>query len=174
MYTWQWLLLTDTIMMVREMQPEDWQMIKTIYEKGIATGNATFQTEAPPWEDWDQSHLTFGRLVAETGTAISGWAALSGVSSRCVYSGVAEVSIYVDPDFCNQGIGKFLLKHLIFESERRSIWMLQAGIFRENLPSINLHKQAGFREVGFREKIGKMNGIWRDTLLFERRSQNIL
>jgi L-amino acid N-acyltransferase YncA len=160
-------------MIIRNMLPEDWQKVKEIYEKGIATGNATFQTEAPVWADWDSGHLASCRLIAEKDSEILGWAALSPVSSRCVYAGVAEVSVYVDPAYSCQGIGKALLRQLVLESENQGIWTLQAGIFPENLASVKLHQQSGFREIGFREKIGIMNGTWRNTLLLERRSANI-
>ena len=152
------------------MQPIHWPEVKKIYEDGISTGHATFQLEAPTWESWDKSHLARPRLVAISNNLVAGWAALSRVSERCVYAGVAEVSIYIAPTFRGTGLGTQLLEMLVLESEKYNFWTLQAGIFPENLPSIKIHERNGFREVGVREKIGKLNGVWRDTLLFERRS----
>ena len=148
-----------------------WPEVRAIYEEGIATGNATFTTEAPAWHDWDHSHLTHSRLVAhDEAELLLGWAALSPVSGRCVYGGVAEVSVYVGAAARGQGVGRQLLSALITESEGNGIWTLQAGIFPENAASIRLHAEAGFREVGRRERIGQHHGVWRDTLLLERRS----
>lgn len=152
------------------MTYQSWEAVKQIYAAGIATKNATFQTEAPEWEAWDTAHRKDCRLVAKVGQQITGWAALSNVSSRCVYSGVAEVSIYVDPEFKGMGIGDQLMKQLIAESERNGIWTLQSGIFPENSASIKLHLKNGFRTLGVREKVGKMDQAWRDVALFERRS----
>jgi phosphinothricin acetyltransferase len=153
------------------MQREDWEQVRNIYLEGIATGNATFQKEAPTWEEWDKGHITNCRLVALTEGTVVGWAALSYISSRSVYAGVAEVSIYVSQKENGMGIGSKLLKSLIECSEQEGYWMLQSGIFPENLASLKLHKRYGFREVGRRERIGQLNGIWRDTLLLERRSK---
>lgn len=161
-------------MNIRALTPSDWPMVKAIYEQGIATGNATFQTEAPSWEEWDKAHLSTCRFVIEIDGIVVGWAALSPVSSRCVYAGVAEVSIYVSTEYSGKGIGTALLDKLISESESEGVWTLQAGIFPENNASVRLHKQAGFREVGYREKIGKMKDTWRDTLLLERRNPKII
>ena len=155
------------------MNAGHWPEVKRIYEEGIATGNATFQTGAPSWEEWDAGHLTHSRLVAIDGGRIAGWAALTPVSGRCVYAGVAEVSVYVAEAGRGKGVGKQLLSRLIAESEEKGLWTLQAGIFPENMASIRLHESAGFRTVGIREKIGKMNGQWRDTALLERRSTTI-
>ena len=152
------------------MNASHWPAVSAIYEKGIATGNATFQKEAPSWEVWDKTHLPHCRLVAISGEVIVGWAALSPVSARPVYAGVAEVSIYVDDAAKGQGIGYELLSTLVKESEQHDFWTLQAGIFPENIASIRLHEKCGFRQVGRREKIGKMDGQWRDTILMERRS----
>ncbi|MGJ1193492.1 MULTISPECIES: GNAT family N-acetyltransferase [Bacteroidota] len=161
-------------MKYRNMLPKDWEVVKHIYLQGIATGNATFQKEAPDWEEWDKAHLSFGRIVSfdDTGV-ITGWAALSPISSRCVYAGVAEVSVYIATAHYGRKIGTGLLEALVVESEYKGIWTLQAGIFPENKSSIRIHEKNGFRVVGYREKIGHMDGIWRDTLLLERRSKII-
>ncbi len=146
--------------------------VKEIYELGIVTGNATFETSAPSWEVWDKSHLAASRFVAiDENEKIVGWAALTAVSGRCVYAGVAEVSVYVHSYARGKGVGKKLLEELICESEKENLWTLQAGIFPENIASIKLHEQCGFRQIGYREKIGKMKNVWRDTLLLERRSK---
>jgi phosphinothricin acetyltransferase len=144
--------------------------VLSIYEAGIATGNATFQTFAPEWPEWDQSHVKSCRLVASENDTVLGWAALTPVSGRCVYAGVAEVSVYVATDAQGKGIGKRLLEALVKESEQNNFWTLQAGIFPENTGSLKIHDGCGFRVVGHREKIGKMGDRWRDTLLLERRS----
>ena len=157
-------------MVLRIMSADDWEAVKEIYLLGIATGNATLQTEAPPWEDWDKDHLPFGRLVALIDSKIVGWCALSPVSSRCVYSGLAEVSVYIHTDYLRKGIGLVLLTKLVEESEANGIWTLQAGIISENTASIKLHEKAGFRIVGHREKLGKLHGVWRDAILLEKRS----
>ena len=153
------------------MKPTDWEAVRAIYLNGIAAGNATFETEAPDYETWNRNHLKFARLVARTDAAVVGWAALAPVSSRRVYAGVAEVSIYVADAARGQGIGRDLLRSLIEESERNGIWTLQAGVFPENSASIALHENCGFRRVGRRERIGALNGIWRDVILLERRSK---
>lgn len=153
------------------MQPEDWPVVRAIYLEGIATGNATFETDAPDWETWDRAHRPDCRLVARRDGQIVGWAALSPVSSRCVYAGVAENSIYIAEAARGRGIGKALLSALIEASERAGIWTLQTGIFPENSASVRLHESCGFRVMGYRERIGQMNGVWRNTLLLERRSQ---
>ena len=156
---------------IRSLRAADWDAVRSIYLDGIATGQATFETDAPNWERWDQAHLRVPRLVALLNKNIVGWAALSRVSARSVYSGVAEVSVYVSSDGRGQGIGRALLETLVNESERNGLWTLQASIFPENVASISLHKSCGFREVGTRERIGKMKGVWRDTTLLERRSK---
>jgi L-amino acid N-acyltransferase YncA len=158
---------------IRVMQSGDWPAIRTIYSEGIASGNATFETETPEWAKWDQGHLPDCRLVAQDSPRILGWAALSAVSGRSVYRGVAEVSVYVAAEARSRGVGKVLLQSLIEQSERCGIWTLQAGIFPENIPSIRLHKSCGFREVGRRQKLGQRNGVWRDVLLLERRSSTV-
>lgn len=155
------------------MLVEDWKQVREIYLEGITTGNATFQKEAPSWEEWDKSHKLDCRIVAQLEDKILGWAGLSPVSSRSVYAGVAEVSIYVSQSSKGKGIGSKLLKALIESSEQNGYWTLQSGIFPENVPSLKLHKKYGFREVGRRERIGQMDGIWRDTILLERRSKKI-
>jgi L-amino acid N-acyltransferase YncA len=144
--------------------------LSKIYLEGIATGNATFQTSAPTWEEWDKSHLLHSRLIAIVDGQALGWAALTPVSSRCVYGGVAEVSVYVANEARGKGVGYALLKALIKSSEQNQIWTLQSGIFPENEASIKIHQKCGFRIVGLREKIGKMGDVWRDNLLLERRS----
>jgi len=141
---------------IEAMRPEHWNQVEQIYLEGIATGQATFETRAPSWEAWDDSHLQ--------------WARLSPVSRRQAYTGVAEVSIYVASDHRNQGVGQTLLNRLIAESERNGIWTLQAVVFVENVATLALHRGCGFRDVGRRERIGKLNGTWRDTILLERRS----
>lgn len=172
------LLFADTfvpmptpIFITRPLQPAHWPAVRAIYEAGIATGQATFTTEAPSWEAWDGAHLAHCRLVA-TGAAgqVLGWAALSPVSGRCVYAGVAEVSIYIGAEARGQGVGRQLLAALVAESEQHGLWMLQAGIFPENAASLALHASQGFRVVGRRERIGQLRGQWHDTLLLERRS----
>jgi L-amino acid N-acyltransferase YncA len=155
---------------ITPMQPADWPAVREIYAEGIATGQATFETQLPDWEKWDRSHRPDCRLIARQGDRVLGWAALSPVSARSVYSGVAEVSVYVAAAARGSGIGKALLKALIAESELDGIWTLQAGIFPENASSIALHKSCGFHEVGKRQRIAKLGETWRDVLLLERRS----
>lgn len=150
-----------------------WPAVRRIYQQGIETGFATFETGAPEWKDWDASHIPRCRLVARHDGEVVGWAALSAVSDRCVYGGVAEVSLYVDQDHRGQGIGSSLLRHLIKASEAAGIWTLQAGIFKDNRVSLELHRRAGFRVVGVRERLGKLNGRWRDVVLLERRSDRV-
>jgi L-amino acid N-acyltransferase YncA len=158
--------------MIDEMKEADWEQVRRIYLEGIATGHATFETRAPAQEEWNAGHLPHSRLVARSGELLKGWAALSPVSGRCVYGGVAEVSVYVGTSDRGEGVGRALLEALITSSERNGIWTLQAGIFPENESSVALHRRHGFREVGRRERIGRMQGTgWRDTLLLERRSK---
>jgi len=156
---------------IDKMTREDWEAVQSIYTEGLATGNATFETEIPTFDEWDQSHLQLCRLVVRNESNIVAWAALSQVSRRNVYRGVVEVSIYVASSARGLGIGKTLLQALIVESESAGIWTLQAGIFPENIASIALHQACGFRELGRRERIGQMNGVWRDVVLLERRSE---
>jgi L-amino acid N-acyltransferase YncA len=158
---------------ISAMRSDDWPSVRNIYSEGIATGNATFETETPEWANWDSRHLQLCRLVARDGHRLLGWAAMSPVSGRRVYSGVAEVSVYVAAEARGHGVGKKILQSLVEQSERCGIWMLQAGIFPENVSSVALHKSCGFREVGLREKLGQRRGSWRDVLLLERRSARV-
>lgn len=155
---------------INPLQPADWPAVRAIYEEGIATGQATFETSAPDWEAWDESHRPDGRLVARQEGQIIGWAALSPVSKRSVYRGVAEVSVYVAAAARGQGVGRALLQALIEASESAGVWTLQAGIFPENEASVALHLSCGFRIVGRRERLGLHHGVWRDALFLERRS----
>ena len=157
-------------MIILPLLPDRWNEVKRIYEEGIATGHATFQSGAPSWEEWDAAHVKACRLLAMEGGEVLGWAALTPVSDRCVYAGVAEVSIYVGEGSRDRGVGKQLLGALILESEKNGFWTLQAGIFPENPGSLHIHQSHGFRIIGTRERLGKMNGVWRDVLLLERRS----
>jgi len=157
----------------RPMTKDDWKQVAEIYKQGIDTWNATFETEIPDWSKWDSGHLKTCRIVATIENSVEGWAALVPVSSRKVYSGVGEVSIYVSNKFKGLRIGTKLLEKLIAGSESEGFWTLQAGIFPENTASIKMHQNHGFRIVGSREKIGLMNGIWRNTLLLERRSTSV-
>jgi len=158
-------------MRIEQMHADQWPQVAEIYNEGISTGQATFETSAPEWEKWDAEHVTGLRFVAiaENGK-IAGWSAMSPVSDRCTYAGVGEVSVYVALEFAGQGVGQRLLGHLISESERAGFWTLQAGIFPENVASLKLHEKCGFRVVGVREKLGKLNGEWRDVIFLERRS----
>ncbi|MGP4081152.1 GNAT family N-acetyltransferase [Pseudalkalibacillus sp. R45] len=158
---------------IDKMTPDDWEQVRKIYKDGIDTGHATFETEVPSFEKWERTHMEECRFVARSGKDILGWAALSPVSRRCVYSGVAEVSVYVSQKNNGKGIGRQLLDTLVKCSENHGIWTLQAGVFPENKASLTLHKKAGFREVGRRERLGKMAGKWRDVILLERRSEAV-
>lgn len=159
------------VYVIDQMTPDDWEQVRSIILEGIATGHTTFETDAPSWDNWDAAHLQVARVVAREGDRVLGWAALSPVSKRAAYRGVAELSVSVEGESRGRGIGRALLEALIGESERNEIWTLQAAIFPENIASVKLHLRCGFREVGRRERIGKLNGTWRDTLLFERRSK---
>jgi phosphinothricin acetyltransferase len=165
-------LAVERKILIRQMHVGDWEPVRSIYLEGLATGDATFETEPLSWKTWDEGHLSVSRLVAVSATngIVLGWAALSRVSSRAVYSGVAEVSVYVAASSRNRGIGQNLLEQLVVQSEQNGIWTLQASIFPANKASLTMHKNCGFREVGIRERIGRMSGIWRDTVLLERRS----
>jgi phosphinothricin acetyltransferase len=164
-------------MVIRAMTAGDWPCVRAIYEAGIATGNATFETAAPDWSRWDAGHLPDHRLVAveerKSGPAVAGWAALAPVSDRCAYSGVAENSVYVDPARQGRGIGRQLLRALVDQAEAAGIWTVQTGIFPENAASLALHAACGFRVVGRRERIGRLHGVWRDVLFLEHRSPSI-
>lgn len=155
------------------MSAADADGVLAIYAEGLETGEATFETEVPTWAAWDAGHLQDCRLVARSGDTLAGWAALSPVSGRCVYAGVAEVSVYVAARARGQGVGRELLRHLVAASEGVGVWTLQAGLFPENAASLRLHERCGFRVVGRRERIGQLRGVWRDTLLLERRSATV-
>ena len=152
------------------MQRADWPAVREIYEQGIATGNATFETEAPDWRTWDRAHRPDCRLVARLDGEVVGWAALTPFSSRAVYAGVAELSVYVADSARSRGVGSALLEEMIAASEAAGVWTLQAGVMAENEASIRLHTAAGFRVVGLRERLGARQGVWRDVVLLERRS----
>ena len=160
-----------TGLMVEELTPDHWPQVAAIYQDGISSGDATYETEVPSWEVWDANHFPHSRLVARVSGKIAGWAALSPVSKRPVYQGVAEVSVYVASTAQGRGVGTTLLGALVAASERNGVWTLQAGIFPENEVSLHLHKKHGFREVGRRERIGLLAGTWRDVILMERRSR---
>jgi L-amino acid N-acyltransferase YncA/2-polyprenyl-3-methyl-5-hydroxy-6-metoxy-1,4-benzoquinol methylase len=159
---------------VRPMQAADWPVVREIYEAGIATGHATFETSAPDWDEWDRAHLADHRLVAtDSNDDVIGWAALSPVSDRCVYGGVAENSVYVHPEHRRHGVGSALLDALIASTEAAGYWTIQTGVFPENTASLATHERAGFRIVGRRERIGQLDGVWRDSYLLERRSDRV-
>jgi phosphinothricin acetyltransferase len=155
------------------MEPDDWEAVAEIYRQGIATGHATFETEVPTRESWDAAHLDGPRLVADRDGTVVGWAALSPVSNRCVYAGVAEVSVYVAEEVRGRGIGRSLLTALVRGSEEVGIWSLQARVFPENEATIRLHTSLGFRTLGVRERLGELGGVWRDVLELERRSDRV-
>lgn len=159
---------------IEPMRREDADRVLAVYREGMATGDATLETAVPSWEDWDAGHRKDCRLVARAGDgAVPGWAALSPVSGRCVYGGVGEVSVYVAETARGRGMGRALLEALVRESEAAGLWTLQAGIFKENAASIALHRRCGSREVGVRERLGRLRGVWRDVLLLERRSDTV-
>lgn len=158
---------------IRTLEPSDWPVVREIYEEGIATRHATFESEAPAWERWHAKHIRSCRFVAEEGGRVLGWAALCPVSDRCVYGGVAEVSVYVRGEAQGRGTGTRLLQELVAASEREGFWTLQAGIFPENQGSVRIHEKCGFRVIGYRERLGKMDDTWRDVLLMERRSPTV-
>ena len=158
-------------MTIRELQPADWPDVARIFEEGIRTGNATFETTAPTWETWDAGHLADHRLVVTLDGDVVGWAALSGVSDRACYSGVAEHSIYVAERVRGLGFGRQLLAALVAAADAGGIWTLQSGVFPENEASLALHLSLGFRVVGVRERLGRLDGVWRDVVLLERRSE---
>jgi L-amino acid N-acyltransferase YncA len=156
-------------MIVRELEPDDWPAVRAIYEEGIRSGNATFETDAPSWEAWDSGHTEL-RLVAERDGAVVGWAALSPTSSRCCYRGVAEVSVYVAEAARGVGVGRALLERLVERSEDEGYWTLSAGVFPENEASLRLHQACGFRHLGTHNGLGELGGVWRDVAILERRS----
>jgi L-amino acid N-acyltransferase YncA len=159
--------------LIAEMAPDDWPDVRSVYLDGIAGGQATFETEAPAFDAWDAAHHPFARLVARQGALIVGWAALAPVSRRACYAGVAEVSVYVAADARGRGVGRLLLEAVIAESERRGIWTLQGATFTTNEASLRLQRSCGFREIGRRQRIAQLRGVWRDTVLTERRSPNV-
>ena len=158
---------------VEEMTESDWPAVAEIYRQGLDTGHASFETEVPGYESWDRAHLERPRLVARLDGDLVGWAALSPVSDRCAYGGVAEDSVYVTTGRTGLGIGRSLLSELVRRAEDEGIWTIQAGLFPENAASLALHEQCGFRIVGRRERLGRHHGVWRDVLLVERRSDRI-
>lgn len=156
---------------INNMVKEDWEQVRAIFIEGINTRNATFETEAPTWDEWDRNHISVCRLVVREGKKLIGWAALTPISKRAAHKGVAEVSIYLSSQSTGKGIGSRLLKELVDCSEKNGFWALQTSIFPENKTSISLHKRFGFVEVGVRERIGKLDGQWRDVVLMDRRSK---
>jgi phosphinothricin acetyltransferase len=164
-------LPTATRLEIRDLRPGDWPEVARIFAEGIATGNATFETEVPSWEEWDAAHIAEHRFVAERDGRVVGWIALVRVSPRECYAGVAEVSAYVGEESRGEGVGAELLAALVESSERGGIWTLQTGVFPENEASLGLLRRFGFRVVGTQERIGRLHGVWRDVLLLERRSE---
>jgi phosphinothricin acetyltransferase len=158
---------------IADLRPEHWPEVARIYAGGIATGEATFETEVPSWEGWDESHLTGHRFVAVHDGEVVGWVAVSPVSDRCVYGGVVENSVYVAERARGGGVGRALLERLIASTEAAGVWTIQTGIFPENEASVRLHERVGFEVVGRRKRLGKLNGVWRDVLLLERRSDAV-
>jgi phosphinothricin acetyltransferase len=158
-------------LVIEEMRPEDWVQMRSIYAEGLATGQSTFETQTPDWPTWNETHHQHSRLVARLGGEVVGWGALAPVSRRRCYAGVAEASLYVATRWQGRGIGKRLLEALIASSERNGIWTLTGATFPENTASLRLQESCGFRLVGRRERIGQLHGIWRDTVLTERRSK---
>ena len=157
-------------MTIDKLTEKHWPEVKAIYQTGIATSNATFATSAPEWAEWDAAHVKSCRLVAAENDVVIGWAALTAITDQCTFAGVAEVSVYVAENARGKGIGKQLLYALIEESEAHNFWTLEARILAENAVSVKIHEETGFRIIGVRERIAKLNGIWRDTILLERRS----
>ena len=160
----------SSTVLISQLTEADWPVVSAIYAEGLATGQATFQTSVPTWEEWDEAHLNDCRLLLRDGESVAGWAALSPVSRRPVYRGVAEVSIYIAARAHGRGHGSRLLAELVTASELAGIWTLQAAIFPENSASVRLFERCGFRVVGTRERLGALRGVWRDVLLLERRS----
>jgi L-amino acid N-acyltransferase YncA len=156
---------------MRDLRPDDWPEVARIFEEGIATGNATFETEVPSWEDWDRGHLVGHRFAARDDGRVVGWIALAPVSARGCYAGVAEISVYVTAGARGRGVGSKLLATLVESAERGGLWTLQTSVFPENAASLALLRRFGFRVVGTRERIARLHGVWRDTVLVERRSE---
>jgi L-amino acid N-acyltransferase YncA len=163
--------LIATAVEVRDLRPEDWPEVSRIFGEGIATGNATFETEVPSWDEWDATHHDEHRFVAEREGRVIGWIVLAPVSSRECYVGVAEVSAYVSEEARGEGVGAGLLAALVESSERARIWTLQTGVFPENERSLGLLQRFGFRALGTQERIGRLHGVWRDVVLLERRRE---
>jgi len=160
-------------MNIEPLTEKHWPEVKAIYESGIATGNAHFSLNVPGWDEWDHTHVKSCRFVAIADGKVLGWAALTAISDRCVFAGVAEVSVYVTEKARGKGVGKQLLGELVKESEKHNFWTVESRIFAENIASIKIHEQNGFRIIGRRERIGMLNGVWRDTVLLEKRSNNV-
>jgi phosphinothricin acetyltransferase len=156
---------------MRNLRPDDWPEVARIFEEGIATGNATFETEVPSWEDWDAAHLVGHRFAAQDDGRVVGWIALAPASARACYEGVAEISVYVTAEARGHGVGSELLATLVESAERGALWTLQTSVFPENAASLALLRRFGFRVVGTRERIARQHGVWRDTILVERRSE---
>ncbi len=165
--------MLTTATQIRDLRPGDWPEVARIYAEGIATRNATFETEVPGWEEWNGAHLGEHRFVAEEDGEVLGWIALAPISTRCCYAGVAEISAYVRERARGRGVGATLLEAVVRSTERAGIWTLETGVFPENEPSLALLKRFGFREVGVRERIGQLDGVWRDVVFLERRSEVI-
>jgi phosphinothricin acetyltransferase len=163
-------MAVDLAVVIEELRPEHWDDVARVYAEGIATGEATFETEVPSWERWDAAHLPAHRFVAVLDGRVVGWVAVVPVSDRCVYGGVVENSVYVGAEARGRGVGRALLEALVASTEAAGVWTIQTGIFPENAASLRVHERAGFRVVGRRERLGKLNGAWRDVLLLERRS----
>ena len=157
-------------MEIEKLTENHWPEVKAIYESGLATGNASFSQTVPNWDEWNNAHVKSCRLVAAENGKVLGWTALTAISDRCVFAGVAEVSVYIAEESRGKGIGKKLLAQVVKESEENNFWTLESRIFAENAASIKIHEENGFRIVGSRERIGQLNGVWRDILLLERRS----
>ena len=167
------MAVDSSVITIEALLPEHWTGVARVYEEGIATRNATFETEVPTWEAWDSSHLPGHRFVAVREGEVVGWVAVGPVSGRCVYAGVVENSVYVAESVRGQGVGRSLLEALIASTEAAGIWTIQAGMFPENEGSIRLHRSVGFTTVGTYERLGKLDGVWRDVLMLERRSPNV-
>ena len=167
------MIVAATALQVDELTAGDWPAVSAIYAEGIATRNATFETAVPSWGEWERAHMDDYRLVGRVDGEIVGWAALSRVSDRQCYRGVVEDSVYVRNGHHGQGVGHALLSALVSRAEAAGVWTIQAGVFPENLASLKLHVACGFRVVGVRERIGQLDGAWRDVVLLERRSKEI-